>query len=958
MPLAAAINQPRLPGARQLFIESLESRTLLSGTFTQLVITGNQAPVSGTGTMLLLTDGTVMMQDGGSENGAPGDVTNLWYRLTPSATGSYLNGTWSQLASMSYQRYDYAAEVLPSGQVMIQGGEVSTDYQYIPPQGGNPGDDTPSGEVYNPLTNTWTNIATFAPTGTDGYDNFGDDPTELLPNGNVLGGYIFGPQTYVYNPTANTWTQTGTKLTNDGSDEEGFVLLPGGNVLSYDIYAPPINGMWQAQYYNASTGTWKATGGVPVPLSQATYTYPDGKVASDLELGPPMLLPDGRVFWLGANGNTAFYTPSTNTWTAGPVIPDSLICDDAPAAELPDGNILFVAEPGLYEGPSHLLEFNPTTNTYTDLSSQLPTSFLNFGLDPGRGVGPGGESVWYDYPSYAYRMLVLPTGQVMIGNTYDDDLFVFTDQAGTAPAPAAVPTISSIAPEGSGAFLLTGTGLNGISEGAAYGDDAEMSSNYPIVELTDPSGNVYDARTYNWAPGVATGSALVTTNFALPAGLPTNTYMVTVIANGVASSPMSLTIAGSGTDPAPTVASPAAATPSPVAGTTTALSVLGADTLGESTLTYTWTVAILPVGAATPTFAINGSNAAKNDTVTFFAAGTYSFQATFANQAGLSTSSSVTVIVKPTVSVISLGPTAVNVNRNATQQFTATAKDQFGATLTAQPSFIWTVTPGGGGLSASGLYTAPGTGTLATVSATSGLVSSNASVFVLSSPYATQDVGSVAISGLAGDNGNGTFVVTGSGAGIGGTADAFRFAYQTLSGNGAITAHFDSQQITGTSGLAGLMIRNGLTAGATMAFMGLLAGGSAEFEARTTTSGGASSTSSSLKPSWIRLVRSGTTFTGFDSLDGVTWTLLGSATIAMGTTVDIGIGATGESDGTLDTATFGQISIDQTPTVATAAAAGPLTGTSVSLSVLGADLAGESTLTYSLDDHRAPLTVP
>ena len=112
------------------------------------------------------------------ENGGPGGVTNLWYRLTPSSTGSYLNGTWSQLASMNYQRYDYAAEVLPSGQVMIQGGEVSNDYQYIPPQGGNPGDDTPSGEVYNPFTNTWTNIATFAPTGTDGYDNFGDDPTE------------------------------------------------------------------------------------------------------------------------------------------------------------------------------------------------------------------------------------------------------------------------------------------------------------------------------------------------------------------------------------------------------------------------------------------------------------------------------------------------------------------------------------------------------------------------------------------------------------------------------------------------------------------------------------------------------------------------------------------------------------------------------------------------------------
>ena len=322
---------------------------------------------------------------------------------------------------------------------------------------------------------------------------------------------------------------------------------------------------------------------------------------------------------------------------------------------------------------------------------------------------------------------------------------------------------------------------------------------------------------------------------------------------------------------------------------------------------------------------------------------------TFTNQVGLSNSSSVNVTVNPTVSAITLAPALVNVDRNATQQFTATAKDQFGVNLTAQPSFTWTLTAGGGSLSSTGLYTAPGTGTLATVTATSGSVSGNASVYVLSSPYATQDVGSVAISGDAGDNGNGTFVVAGSGAGIGGTADAFRFAYQTLSGNGAITAHFDSQQITGTLGLAGLMIRNDLTAGATMAFMGLLAGGGTEFEDRATTSRRCRQHQRGRRAAWIRLVRSGTTFTGYYSLDGVTSIQQGSATIAMGTTVDIGIGATGESNGTLDTATFDQASLDLTPTIATAAAStpSPASGTTASLSVLGADLAGESTLTYT-----------
>jgi hypothetical protein len=50
------------------------------------------------GTMLLLTDGTVMVHNAasGSNDG--------WLKLTPDANGSYINGTWSTLASMSIQR--------------------------------------------------------------------------------------------------------------------------------------------------------------------------------------------------------------------------------------------------------------------------------------------------------------------------------------------------------------------------------------------------------------------------------------------------------------------------------------------------------------------------------------------------------------------------------------------------------------------------------------------------------------------------------------------------------------------------------------------------------------------------------------------------------------------------------------------------------------------------------------
>src|SRR5262249_22931852 len=106
------------------------------------------------------------------------------------------------------------------------------------------------------------------------------------------------------------------------------------------------------------------------------------------------------------------------------------------------------------------------------------------------------------------------------------------------------------------------------------------------------------------------------------------------------SGPGSGTPRGSLHKQAPTLATAAHASPSPVAGTTTALSVLGADDGGEANLTYTWTATTVPSGT-TPTFSANGTNAAKNSTVTFNQAGSYTFQVTIKDGGGLTVTSSV-----------------------------------------------------------------------------------------------------------------------------------------------------------------------------------------------------------------------------------------------------------------------------------------------------------------------------
>ena len=126
-------------------------------------------------------------------------------------------------------------------------------------------------------------------------------------------------------------------------------------------------------------------------------------------------------------------------------------------------------------------------------------------------------------------MLVLPSRELLFSDG-TNQLWVYN--ANTTPNTGLQPTISSVVSNGNATYTLTGTQLNGVSEGAGYGDDVQMATNYPIVQLTSASGTVYNARTFNWTSVVASGSTPVTTQFALPTGLPTGTYSLTVSANG------------------------------------------------------------------------------------------------------------------------------------------------------------------------------------------------------------------------------------------------------------------------------------------------------------------------------------------------------------------------------------------------------------------------------------------
>src|SRR5262249_47367364 len=155
----------------------------------------------------------------------------------------------------------------------------------------------------------------------------------------------------------------------------------------------------------------------------------------------------------------------------------------------------------------------------------------------------------------------------------------------------------------------------------------------------------------------------------------------------------------------PTIVTSAAAAPNPVFGEFTALSVSAIDPAGAASLTYAWaTTGTVP---APVTFSVNGTNAAQTTTATFSKAGTDQFQVAVYDPTSQTATSSVTVTVNQSFSSITVAPASPTVSAGSVDQFKASALDQFGNPLAAQPTFSWSVASGGGSIGATtGLFAA------------------------------------------------------------------------------------------------------------------------------------------------------------------------------------------------------------------------------------------------------------
>lgn len=493
-------NLGRILALAALFI-CIGIKGLAQGTWVPVA---TPAPHYNRWVMMLLTDGTVICKT--SSGGGQG---NRWDKLTPDASGSYVNGTWSTIAPMIDDRLYFSSQILRDGRVYVAGGEYGA--------GGD------NGEVYDPLTNTWT----ACPSIITGLPGISDANSEILPDGKVLQAVVSSGTrlNYIWNPATNTYAATGSCLRTD--NEASWVKLPDNSIIFVDNYGT------SAERYIPATGTWFDEGGagtVPVSLYD-----PFGS-----EAGGAFLLPNGKVYFLGSRPTSAYYTPSGSptvrgTWTAGPAVPGGLGAPDAASAMMVNGKILMALSPEPYAS-NHFPDstvfytFDYLTNTYTMVN--VP----GFGLDT------------IIQPCYFTNMLCMPDGTILYGNQGDDQYYEFIPATG--PLAAGKPTISNIIENTCTSFTITGTNFNGISEGACYGDDWQNATNFPLVRLTSGT-NVYYARTTNWnSTGVMRGALPDTAQFTLPAGLPIGTYSVVVVVNGNPSDPTTLTTGPANITPA------------------------------------------------------------------------------------------------------------------------------------------------------------------------------------------------------------------------------------------------------------------------------------------------------------------------------------------------------------------------------------------------------------------------
>ena len=535
-------------GRQLIFAAALLAASSLGAQAQTATLLTNGTPYDGIVYGFQLTDGSLFYQGG---------LLNDWYLFRPDKTGSYLNGTFYPAAGLppNYIPYATSGGVLPDGRVLLIGGEYlllsEIDLAF---------ELTNEMAIYDPVKDTWTMVKP-----PKGWDFIGDSPWTILADGRLLLGQKLTTNAAIFDAKTLTWTAVSTAGKNDFDAEEGWTLLPDGSVLTVDVKDHP-----KAERFlpnaNLSLTKWVSAGSTPANL-QASDTNSAKKIVFDNgkmvyyppgEVGPAILRPDGSVFATGAVcgvpgtgpndcqvvtkvGHTATF--KAGAWTAGPDFPNGEGAGDSYASLLPNGNVL--------------VETNPA-GTVSDPRSRYK-AIATHAIHPTFGAARAATPTWHfyeydgvkltheavaDFTGGAASTLLLPTGEVMLNG---QAIYAST---GTY-LPAWAPTITKAPTDVSagGTYSISGTQFNGLSQANAFGDELQVATNYPLVRITNgKTGDVTYARAHDvTSMGVATGATIVSTSFDVPKTIELGASTLEVVANGIPSKPVPITVSAAST---------------------------------------------------------------------------------------------------------------------------------------------------------------------------------------------------------------------------------------------------------------------------------------------------------------------------------------------------------------------------------------------------------------------------
>ena len=209
-------------------------------------------------------------------------------------------------------------------------------------------------------------------------------------------------------------------------------------------------------------------------------------------------------------------------------------------------------------------------------------------------------------------------------------------------------------------------------------------------------------------------------------------------------------------------------------------------------------------------------------------------------------------------------------------------------------------------------------------------------------PWSRGDVGAVGIRGSAYyQSSTQTFTVNGAGADIWGTSDSYQLVANFMKGDGSIVARVTSEDAANTFAKAGLVVTANGNWQANV-ILDIRPNGGIEFMSRPSSGAQMSfvAGSASSFPVWLKLQRTGNTFTGYTSTDGTQWDVVGSTDVSMPNSIAVGLAVTSHDVTVLDTAIFDHVVVAsdqfQDIDVGDTGAVGSVTTDDVSCAVHGA----------------------